>query len=255
MWIIELNNAFFNDDELLRYSRQILLPQIDIAGQQKLRDSRVVIIGAGGLGCPVGLYLAAAGVGQITVVDGDNVELSNLQRQIAHHSDSIGQFKAVSLTQRMTAINPLTKVIAETQWLTADNGDQLIANHDVIADCSDNFATRFLINRLAVKHNKPLVSGAAIRGEGQLAVFLRGETHPCYACVYPEQDEEGETCAQAGVLAPVVGVIGCLQAVETVKVLAGQSTSVDVLTVYDAWQCEFRRLKIKRDPACPVCHQ
>ena len=243
----------FTDDELLRYSRQILLPQIDIVGQQKMRDSRVLIIGAGGLGCPVGLYLAAAGVGRCTIVDGDNVELSNLQRQIAHHSDSIGQFKAVSLAARMQSINPLCQTTALTQWLDADNAGEFIARHDVVVDCSDNFATRFLINRLAVQFKKTLVSGAAIRGEGQLAVFRHDGDHPCYACVYPEQDEDGETCAQAGVLAPVVGVIACLQAVETIKVLTGNSANEDVLTIYDAWRTEFRRLRIKRDPQCRVC--
>jgi adenylyltransferase/sulfurtransferase len=199
------------------------------------------------------LYLAAAGVGQITVVDGDKVELSNLQRQIAHFDCSIGQYKAHSLCERMTAINPLCHAIAVSEWLNEDNGSKLVAAHDVVVDCCDNFATRFLINRLCVQHQKPLVSGAAIRGEGQLAVFIRDQNRPCYACLYPEQNEEGETCAQAGVLAPVVGVIACLQATETIKVLVGKHNSETTLTVFDAWQTEFRRLKVKRDPHCSVC--
>ncbi len=243
----------FTDDELLRYSRQILLPQLDVAGQQRLRDSSVLVVGAGGLGCPVGLYLAAAGVGRCTVVDGDKIELSNLQRQVAHHSDDIGQYKAQSLARRMRAINPLISVTAVIEWLNDDNSEDVIAAHDIIVDCCDNFATRFLINRGAVKHKKTVVSGAAIRGEGQLAVFRNDGIAPCYACVYPEQNEESETCAHAGVLAPVVGVIGCLQAVEAIKVLTQSGDSESVLTLYDAWRGEFRRLKIKRDKACPVC--
>ena len=248
----------FTDDELLRYSRHILLPQIDIAGQQRLRASHALIVGAGGLGCPVALYLAAAGVGRISIVDGDKVELSNLQRQIGHSTASIGQFKAESLAQRMRALDPAVQVHPYTDWLNEDNADSRVAAADVIVDCSDNFQTRFLLNAACVHARKPLVSGAAIRGEGQLAVFLnkgkRGEAcHPCYACLFPDGVEEGETCAQAGVLAPLVGVIGALQAVEAIKQLIGHNDSKAKLTVYDAWRGQWRQLYLERDPACRVC--
>jgi molybdopterin-synthase adenylyltransferase len=243
----------FGDEELLRYSRHILLPQIDIAGQQKLRAANVLIVGAGGLGCPVGLYLAAAGVGSVTIADGDQVELSNLQRQIGHHTSSIGEPKAQSLAVRMQALNPLARVTAQTQWLNEDNADSLVAAADVVVDCSDNFATRFLLNASCVRARKPLVSGAAIRGEGQLAVFRNDGQCPCYACLFPDGVEEGETCAQAGVLAPLVGVIGSLQAVEAIKLLIGQFDGKAKLTVYDAWRGQWRQLYLERDPECRVC--
>lgn len=245
----------FTDDELLRYSRHILLPQIDIIGQQQLRASHALLVGAGGLGCPVGMYLASAGVGQITIADGDTVELSNLQRQIGHQTDSIGESKADSLRQRMLALNPATDITACRQWLTADNVDALVTAAAVVVDCSDNFVTRFLLNAACVRAGKPLVSGAAIRGEGQVAVFRNDGRSPCYACLFPEGVEEGETCAQAGVLAPLVGVIGALQAVEAIKVLVGQIENPARLTVYDAWRGQWRQLTLARDPACRVCGQ
>lgn len=243
----------FTDEELLRYSRHILLPQIDISGQQKLRAAQALIVGAGGLGCPVGLYLASAGVGTLTVVDGDKVELSNLQRQIGHTSASIAQLKAESLATRMRALDPSLRVQVKSEWLTEDNADPLVAAADVVLDCSDNFATRFLLNAACVRAGKPLVSGAAIRGEGQLAVFRNDGSGPCYACLFPEGVEEGETCAQAGVLAPLVGVIGSLQAVEAIKLLVGRTNETCRLTVYDAWQGLWRQLQLARDPACRVC--
>ena len=247
----------FSDDELLRYSRHILLPQIDITGQQKLRTSHALIVGAGGLGCPVALYLAAAGVGTITVADGDTVELSNLQRQIGHQTDGIGLPKAESLAARMRALDPAVQVQPYKHWLTEDNVDALVSAADVVLDCSDNFATRFLLNTACVRFGKPLVSGAAIRGEGQLAVFVRngrdGAALPCYACLFPDGIEEGDTCAQAGVLAPLVGVIGSLQAVEAIKLLVGQHEGKARLTVYDAWRGQWRQLYLERDPACRVC--
>ena len=247
----------FSDDELLRYSRHILLPQIDITGQQKLRTSHALIVGAGGLGCPVALYLAAAGVGTITVADGDTVELSNLQRQIGHQTDGIGLPKAESLAARMRALDPAVQVQPYKHWLTEDNVDALVSAADVVLDCSDNFATRFLLNAACVRFVKPLVSGAAIRGEGQLAVFVNNgkadSEYPCYACLFPDGIEEGETCAQAGVLAPLVGVIGSLQAVEAIKLLVGQHDGKARLTVYDAWRGQWRQLYLERDPACRVC--
>lgn len=243
----------FNDEELLRYSRHILLPQIDVLGQQKLRASRVLIVGAGGLGCPVGLYLAAAGVGRITVADGDRVELSNLQRQIGHETARIGEYKAESLKARMLALDPAVQVNAYNRWLTEDNVSELLASADIVVDCSDNFATRYLLNAACVQARKPLVSGAAIRGEGQLVVFRNDGHSPCYACLFPDGVEEGETCAQAGVLSPLVGVIGSLQAVEVVKLLVDCRESKPKLTVYDAWQGQWRQLYLERDPACRVC--
>ncbi len=245
----------FTDDELLRYSRHILLPQIDITGQQALRNSHALIVGAGGLGCPVGLYLAAAGVGRLTIADGDKVELSNLQRQIGHTSASIGQFKADSLAARMQVLDPALQIHSYRQWLDADNADTLVSAADVVVDCSDNFQTRFLLNAACVRARKPLVSGAAIRGEGQLVVFRNNGNCPCYACLFPEGIEEGETCAQAGVLAPLVGVIGSLQAVETIKLLVGQADSKARLTVYDAWRGQWRQLYLERDPDCRVCSE
>lgn len=243
----------FSDQELLRYSRHLLLPQVEVAGQLKLRAARVLIVGAGGLGCPVGLYLASAGIGHIEVVDADNVELSNLQRQIAHATNSIGLNKGESLKQAMQALNPLVQVTVHDGWLREDNADQLIAACDLVLDCCDNFATRYLVNAACVKHGKPLVSGAAIRGEGQVAVFNASADAPCYACLYPDGVEEGETCAQAGVLSPLVGVIGSLQAVEAIKVLLGNVSSQSRLTLYDAFAGQFRQLQLSKDPHCVVC--
>lgn len=242
-----------SDIELLRYSRHILLPQIDVDGQGRLLASHVLIVGAGGLGCPVGLYLAAAGIGHITVVDGDRVELSNLQRQIAHGTDALGLNKADSLVARMRVLNPDIEVTAINEWLNDDNVQYLLKDINIVIDCSDNFSTRFLLNQHAVHAGIPLVSGAAIRGEGQLAVFHNDRAHACYACVYPDSDDQGDSCSQSGVLAPVVGVIGSLQAVETIKVLTQAIPADSYLLVFDAWQLEFRRLRLRRDPECRVC--
>lgn len=250
------SDASFSDEELLRYSRHLLLPQVEIAGQLKLRAAHALIIGAGGLGCPVGLYLASAGIGQITVVDADQVELSNLQRQIAHTTDRIGVNKATSLQRAMQAQNPLCQVTVHDGWCTEQNADALIAACDIVIDCCDNFATRYLINRFSVKHRKPLVSGAAIRGEGQVAVFNLNAESPCYACLYPDGVEEGETCAQAGVLSPLVGVIGSLQAVQAINMLLGnEKAAAQRLTVYDAFAGQFRQLGLAKDPDCAVCHK
>lgn len=246
-------NELFTDTELLRYSRHILLPQIDIEGQQALKNSHVLLVGAGGLGCPVGLYLAAAGVGQITIVDADQVELSNLQRQIAHPMEHLGLNKAQSLQQALNRINPSVMVSVTAEWLNEENADALISRADAVLDCCDNFATRYLVNRLCVKHKKALVSGAAIRGEGQLVVLNHYDQAPCYSCLYPQGVDEGETCAQAGVLAPLVGVIGSLQAVEALKYLTGTLPSKSLLTVYDAFSGQFRQMQLMKDHACTIC--
>lgn len=244
-----------NDSALLRYSRHILLPQIDIAGQERLSAARALVVGAGGLGSPVTLYLASAGVGQITVADDDRVELSNLQRQIVHDMASLGEYKAESAARRMRAMNPDIRVDALVKRLDHDALCQLLSAHDVVLDCSDNFATRHAVNRAAVACQVPLVSGAAVRFDGQLAVFdSRQSESPCYHCLFPDEGSATDgPCATFGVLAPLVGVIGSLQAVEAIKLLAGLTPALGSLTLYDALQGSFRQIRVPRDPLCPVC--
>ncbi|TDR80354.1 adenylyltransferase/sulfurtransferase [Paludibacterium purpuratum] len=244
-----------DDNALLRYSRHILLPQIDVTGQRRVSAGRALVVGAGGLGSPVALYLASAGVGLITVADDDTVELSNLQRQIAHDMASLGQAKAQSAQARMLGLNPDIQVTALCRRLGPDDLLQQVAAHDVVLDCSDNFATRHAINRAAVAAQVPLVSGAAVRFDGQLAVFdSRQADSPCYHCLFPEDGPATDgPCATFGVLAPLVGVIGSLQAVEAIKLLAGIASPLGRLTVYDALEGGFRQFKVPRDPDCPVC--
>ena len=244
-----------DDKALLRYSRHILLPQIDIAGQERLLAARGLIVGAGGLGSPVALYLAGAGVGRLTVADDDTVELGNLQRQIAHDMASLGGNKARSAAVRMRAMNPGIEVTPLDVRLAGEALQEQVARHDVVVDCSDNFATRQAINRAAVAARVPLVSGAAVAFAGQLAVFdARDASSPCYHCLYPDEGVVGDgPCATFGVLSPLVGVIGSLQAVETIKLLCGQPASIGRLTLYDAHDGQFRQLKLARDPACAVC--
>lgn len=244
-----------SDDELLRYSRQLLMPSFDVAGQLSLRQARVLVVGAGGLGCPVALYLGAAGVGALTLVDDDRIELANLQRQIAFDQQQLGDGKAESLARRVQAINPGVSVTALMQRLDGDALSQQVASADVVVDCSDNFNTRFALNRACVAARVPLVSGAAIRGEGQLSVFdVRDEASPCYHCLYPEQGNEDLTCSEAGVIGPLVGMIGSSQAMETIKVLSGVGRPlVGRLLLLDAWRAEWREMKLARDPDCPVC--
>lgn len=244
-----------DDAALLRYSRHILLPQIDVEGQRRLCASRALIVGAGGLGSPVALYLASAGIGHITLADDDTVELSNLQRQIAHDTSGLGRHKAESARDRMLALNPAIGVQALVCRLDAARLATLVAGHDVVLDCSDNFATRHAINRAAVAAGVPLVSGAAVRFDGQLSVFdVRDAESPCYACLFPEEGGASDgPCATFGVLAPLVGVIGSLQAVEAIKLLAGMPAAIGRLTLYDAQAGSFRQLRVPRDPECPVC--
>ncbi len=246
-----------SDDELLRYSRQILLPRFDVAGQEALKSARVLVVGAGGLGCPVALYLGAAGVGALTVVDDDTIELANLQRQIGFEQDQLGAAKAESLADRVRRINPLISVTALTTRLEAEALAVQVAEASVVVDCSDNFNTRFSLNRACVRAGVPLVSGAAIRGEGQLSVFdPRRDDSPCYHCLYPEQGNEDLTCSQAGVIAPLVGMIGAAQAMEALKVIAGVGRPlVGRLLLLDAWDMEWREMTLARDPNCPVCGQ
>jgi len=245
-----------NDNQLLRYSRHLLLNEIGIPGQERLLAAHALVVGAGGLGSPVSLYLAAAGVGRITLCDHDQVDMTNLQRQIAHDMASLSVNKAASAARRMTSMNPEVEVVALAERLEGKPLEAAVAAADVVLDCSDNFVTRHAINRACVQHGKPLVSGAAVRFDGQVSVFdLRHAAAPCYACLFPESAEEAEMrCAEFGVFAPLVGVVGALQAAEALKVLmdVGQSLSGRLL-LYDALAAEWRQIRLKRDPACPVC--
>jgi len=243
-----------NDDQLLRYSRQIMLPDLDIEGQEKLLGSHALIIGLGGLGSPVAMYLAAAGVGELTLVDFDAVDLTNLQRQIAHTSERIGVNKAQSAAQTLHALNPEIKVNLVNQLVGAEQLQQLVGGVNLVLDCTDNFTTRFAINAACVAARVPLVSGAAIRLEGQVTVFdSRQPDSPCYRCLY-EESADDLTCAANGVLAPLVGVIGSLQALEALKLLGGFGQSlVGRLQLFDARTGQWREMKLPRDPECPVC--
>ncbi len=247
-----------NDDQLLRYSRHILLDQIGIVGQEKLLAAHALIIGAGGLGSPVALYLAAAGVGHITLADDDTVELTNLQRQIAHDMHSLGVNKADSAVRRMHEMNPDIQINALKLRLQGDALDAAVAEADVVLDCSDNFPTRHAVNRACVRHRKPLVSGAAVRFDGQISVFdLRDEAAPCYACLFPEHAQDAEMrCAEFGVFAPLVGVVGSIQAVEALKLLIGTGESLSGrLLLHDALSADWRTLRLKKDTGCEVCGQ
>jgi adenylyltransferase/sulfurtransferase len=244
-----------DDPQLLRYSRQILLPQFGIEGQQALLDSHALIIGAGGLGSPAALYLAAAGIGRISIADDDLVEASNLQRQILHRQQDIGHAKTASAQRHLQALNPALQVHAIQGRLMGDALAEHVRAADIVLDCTDNFTTRFAINAACVRHHKPLVSGAAIRLEGQVAVFdLRKDSGPCYRCLYREDGELEATCAENGVLGPVVGIIGSIQALEAIKLLAGMGETLDGrLLILDGMTMEWREMKLRKDPECPVC--
>ena len=244
-----------NDDELLRYSRQILLKQVDIDGQLKLKKSRVLVVGLGGLGSPVALYLAAAGVGELHLADFDSLDMTNLQRQIVHDTPSIGMHKVDSAMVRLSAINPSVTLVPHRAAMDADSLANTVAAVDLVLDCTDNFAVREAVNLACVRATKPLVSGAAIRLEGQLSVFdPRVEASPCYHCLYGHGSEADLTCSEAGVLGPVVGMVGSLQALEAIKLLVGFGEPlVGRLLLIDALTSRFRELKVKRDPACIVC--
>ena len=245
-----------NDDQLLRYSRHILLPEIDVEGQQALLDARALIIGAGGLGSPAAMYLAAAGVGTIAIADDDTVDLTNLQRQIMHSADMVGLPKVASARATLHRLNPQARIEPIQRRLGGQELDAEVARADVVLDCSDNFATRHAINRACVRHRKPLVSGAAIRFDGQAAVFdLRRPDSACYHCLFPEgEDIEEVRCAVMGVFAPLTGVIGSLQAAEAIKLISGTGRpSTGRLQLYDALRMEWRQVNFGRDPLCPVC--
>jgi adenylyltransferase/sulfurtransferase len=246
------------DDLLLRYSRHILLPQIGVAGQERICEASVLVVGAGGLGCPVALYLGASGIGRLLVADGDTVDLSNLQRQIGHATAAIGDNKAESLARSVRAINPEIDVQPIGQALADAALHEAVAAVDLVVDASDNFATRHAVNRACVLLGKPLVSGAAIGFSGQLAVFdSRHASSPCYHCLFPDQADEPEVrCAEAGVISPLVGVIGAMQALEALKYLSGAGEPlIGRLLLWDGLQAEARSMRVPRDPACPVCGQ
>ena len=243
-----------DDNQLLRYSRQIMLPQFDVAGQEKLLASTALIIGMGGLGSPAAMYLAAAGVGHLILVDFDAVELSNLQRQILHHTADIGRPKVESGRDALQQLNPDVQLTTINHRLVGAELQEWIAKADVVLDGSDNFATRFAINDACVASHTPLVSGAAIRMEGQISVYLNDGSGPCYHCLYKDEGELDMRCSVNGVLAPVVGIIGSIQATEAIKVLTGMGETLHGrLLLLDAQQMEWRSLRLKKDPACPVC--
>ncbi|MCB5185449.1 molybdopterin-synthase adenylyltransferase MoeB [Methylobacillus gramineus] len=246
-----------NDNQLLRYSRHILLPQISYEGQEQLVNSHALIIGAGGLGSPVALYLAAGGVGILTICDFDEVDLTNLQRQIIHSTQSVGINKALSAQHTIAAINPEVSVRPVQEKITEDSLRALVEAADVVIDCTDNFTIRYAVNQVCVDLRKPLVSGAAIGFEGQVTVFdMRHEDSPCYHCLFPNLGgDEGLRCAENGVFAPLVGMIGTTQAAEAMKLLLGLGKSLQGrLLLLDVQTMDWRTLKLSKDPACPVCH-
>jgi molybdopterin-synthase adenylyltransferase len=249
-------NVDLNDELLLRYSRHILLPEIGVEGQQALLRSHALVVGAGGLGSPVSLYLAASGVGRITLCDHDKVDLTNLQRQIVHDTNSIGQPKVESARRTLARINPEAQVVGIQERVEGERLDALVEDADVVIDATDNFTTRHAINRACVKHHKPLVSGAGVRFDGQVAVFdLRQDTSPCYHCLFAEDgDLEEMRCAIMGVFAPLVGIIDSVQAAEALKLLMGVGEPlVGRLLLLDALAMQWRVVKLKRDSACKVC--
>ena len=245
-----------NDEQLLRYSRQIMLPYVDVQGQQKLLGSRVLIIGMGGLGSPVAMYLAAAGIGHLVICDFDYVDLSNLQRQIIHSSAArIGKNKAESAQETLAKLNPDIKITAINTRLDDEALTHQVEQADVVVDGTDNFATRFLLNKVCYKNQTPLVSGAAIRMEGQVIVFANQGQGPCYHCLYKDDaDDTATTCSENGVLAPVVGIIGSIQAVETMKLIMSIGKPLTSrLLLLDAYTMDWRTMKLPIDPECPVC--
>lgn len=247
-----------NDEQLLRYSRHILLPNFDITGQQRVLDSRVLVIGVGGLGSPVSLYLAAAGVGHLVLVDDDIVELTNLQRQIVHRQTTLGQKKTHSAAMALQELNSTIKVETIEHRLSESEFLYQAQYADVIVDCTDNFSSRFLMNRISKQTQTPLVSAAAIRWEGQVSVYdPRQANAPCYRCLYDENEGElQQSCAESGVIGPLLGMMGSIQAIETLKLLADTGKSLNGrLIVIDALTMQLREIQLKQAPTCPVCHE
>ncbi|HCE35039.1 MAG TPA: molybdopterin-synthase adenylyltransferase MoeB [Gammaproteobacteria bacterium] len=245
-----------NDQDLLRYSRQIILPEVGIEGQQALLDSTMLLIGVGGLGSPSAMYLAAAGVGHLIIADFDKVELSNLQRQVIHHTDDIGEFKVDSAKAKMLAINPTIK-ITTVKDLSENNLNAWVAKADVVLDGTDNFDTRFKINQACVTETTPLVSAAVIRFEGQLSVFKGYDSdQPCYQCLYSTEGNNDENCTDNGILAPVAGMLGTMQALQAIKVILNLGEQlVGKLMIIDALDLSFRNVTINKDKSCTICNK
>jgi len=244
------------DQELLRYSKQIMLPQVDVEGQQKIMDATILIVGMGGLGSPTALYLAAAGVGHLIIADFDQVELSNLQRQIIHQTKDIGDDKVNSAKNKLTELNPNIKITIANEIIHTGNLPELIKGVDIVLDGTDNFDSRFEINQICVEHQKPLVSAAVVRFEGQVSVFKGYEKDlPCYQCLYSVDGEENESCIDNGVLAPVAGLVGTIQALQAIKVILNLGDQLcGSLLLVDALDLSFRKVKIGKDLKCPVCN-
>lgn len=248
-------NQMLTDEQLLRYSRHILLPQVDVHGQEAFAQARVLVIGLGGLGSPVALYLAASGVGHLVLVDDDSVEISNLQRQIAHTESRLGETKVASAAKAASALNQHIHIEEIVGRLAEAELNEQVKRADVVVDCSDNFTTRCSVNAACVRQKTPLVSGAAIGLDGQLAVFdARQSDSPCYQCLYDVTGEENRSCAESGVLAPLVGVVGSMQALEVLKLIGGFGEPlVGRLLLFDAGQSQWRELRLRRDPNCAIC--
>jgi molybdopterin/thiamine biosynthesis adenylyltransferase len=241
----------FSDEEVERYARHLVLREVGGPGQQRLKAARVLIVGAGGLGAPAALYLAAAGVGRITLVDPDTVALSNLQRQVLYETADAGHGKAAAAAARLAALNPHVEVVPVAEWLTEANARALVRGHDLVLDGTDDFATRFAVNAASVAERVPLVSGAIGRWTGQVGVF---EGRPCYRCLVPEIPPDAETCAMVGVVGALAGVIGAMMALEAVKLIAGAGQPLTGrLLIYDALAAEARTVRVGADPRCPVC--
>ena len=245
----------FTEDQILRYSRHILLPEVGGEGQEKILNAKVVLVGAGGLGSPVGYYLAAAGVGTIGVIDNDRVEISNLQRQIAHNTSRLGLLKVDSAKATFEALNPDVNVVGIKERMNKDNIMDFMREYDIVVDGSDNFPTRYLVNDACVLLKKPLVSGAILKFEGQVTTIVPGEGH-CYRCLFEEMPPAGlvPSCQEAGVIGAIPGVVGSLQAIEVFKLILGKGDVLkNTLLIYDALKTTFRRVKVPKNPECPVC--
>lgn len=244
-----------NDEQLLRYSKHIMLPQIDYAGQKKLTQAKVAIIGIGGLGSPVATYLASSGIGHLTIVDPDTVALDNLQRQIIYSTQDIGKPKVVSAKEKLIDNNPNIEITSYQEALHQDNINELLAKSEIVVDASDNFKTRYLINQYCVSNHKPLISGAVIGFSGQVIAFKNQDNNPCYYCLYPDNEQQqSDCCSEQGVLAPLVGVIGCMQAVCTIKSIIGFDKDLyHKLHIFDAHNMHWQGFKLNQDNECPIC--
>ncbi len=244
-----------NDDELLRYSRHILLPEIDVSGQQALIDSHILVVGMGGLGSPIALYLAAAGVGTMTLCDDDFVDLTNLQRQISHHTKDVGQPKIESAANKILEINPNVKVQQKQTRLSKEELDELVANVDLVVDATDNFSTRVAINRACIKHQVPAIFGAAVRLEGQVFVFdPRLADTPCYECLHQNIDDSAMNCAENGVAGPVVGIVGTMQSMEAIRMICSiGSSTAGIFQNFDARDMKWLQFKVQKRSDCAAC--